>query len=87
MDISVKNLLNIENKIKANLSNLNIQNNTKIIAVSKTFKLDKILPLINYGHIDYGENKVQEAIEKWAELKRKSKYNVTYDRKITDKQS
>ena len=72
MDISVKNLLNIENKIKANLSNLNIQNNTKIIAVSKTFKLDKILPLINYGHIDYGENKVQEAIEKWAELKKEN---------------
>jgi len=54
------------------LSNLNIQNNTKIIAVSKTFKLDKILPLINYGHIDYGENKVQEAIEKWAELKKEN---------------
>ena len=72
MDISVKNLLNIENKIKANLSNLNIQNNTKIIAVSKTFKLDKILPLINYGHIDYGENKVQEAIEKWAEVKKEN---------------
>ena len=54
MDISVKNLLNIENKIKSNLSNLNIKNKTKIIAVSKTFKIDKILPLINHGHIDYG---------------------------------
>ena len=72
MDISVKNLLNIENKIKSNLINLNIQNNTKIIAVSKTFKLDKILPLINYGHIDYGENKVQEAIEKWSEVKKEN---------------
>ena len=72
MNISVKNLLNIENKIKSNLINLNIQNNTKIIAVSKTFKLDKILPLINYGHIDYGENKVQEAIEKWAEVKKEN---------------
>ena len=72
MNISVKNLLNIENKIKANLSNLNIQNKTKIIAVSKTFKMDKILPLINYGHIDYGENKVQEAIEKWSEVKKEN---------------
>ena len=72
MNVSVKNLLNIENKIKSNLINLNIQNNTKIIAVSKTFKLDKILPLINYGHIDYGENKVQEAIEKWSEVKKEN---------------
>ena len=44
---------------------------TKIIAVSKTFPIDKILPLINYGHIDFGENKVQEAIEKWPDLKKK----------------
>ncbi len=43
----------------------------KIIAVSKTFKLEKILPLIDYGHIDYGENKVQEAIDKWTETKNK----------------
>ena len=43
----------------------------KIIAVSNTFKLEKILPLIDYGHIDYGENKVQEAIDKWTETKNK----------------
>ncbi len=43
-----------------------------IIAVSKTFKLDHILPLIEHGHIDYGENKVQEAIEKWSEIKSKN---------------
>ena len=42
----------------------------KIIAVSKTFKIDKILPLIEYGHTDFGENKVQEAIEKWTEIKK-----------------
>ena len=41
----------------------------KIIAVSKTFKIDHILPLIEYGHLDYGENKVQEAITKWTEVK------------------
>ena len=44
----------------------------RIIAVSKTFKLDHILPLIEYGHIDYGENKVQEALEKWSEIKSKN---------------
>ena len=44
----------------------------KIIAVSKTFAMSKILPLIEYGHIDFGENKVQEAIEKWTEIKSKN---------------
>jgi len=44
----------------------------KIIAVSKTFKIDHILPLVEYGHLDYGENKVQEAIEKWTDIKIKN---------------
>ena len=70
MHNSVKNLLDIENNIKVHLNKLNITSNPKIIAVSKTFKIDKILPLIEYGHTDFGENKVQEAIEKWSEIKR-----------------
>ena len=41
----------------------------KIIAVSKTFKIDKIIPLIDYGHTDFGENKIQEAIDKWTTIK------------------
>ena len=41
----------------------------KIIAVSKTFGMDKISPLIEYGHSDFGENKVQEAVEKWSSIK------------------
>ena len=45
----------------------------KIIAVSKTFKIDHILPLIQYGHSDFGENKVQEAIEKWTDIKNQNK--------------
>jgi len=44
----------------------------KVIAVSKTFNLNHILPLIEYGHIDYGENKVQEAVEKWSDIKAKN---------------
>jgi PLP dependent protein len=68
----VKNLLDIENNIKVYLNKLNINNNPKIIAVSKTFKIDKILPLIEHGHVDFGENKVQEAIEKWIEIKKKN---------------
>ena len=47
-------------------------NKPKIIAVSKTFAIDKILPLINHGHIDFGENKVQEAVNKWTDIKIKN---------------
>ena len=70
MHNTVKNLLDIENNIKAHLNKLNINNKPKIIAVSKTFKIDKISPLIEYGHIDFGENKVQEAVEKWTDIKK-----------------
>ena len=72
MHQSVKNLIDIENKIKLNLNNLNIKQLPKIIAVSKTFSIDKIQPLISHGHLHYGENKVQEAIEKWSDLKKNS---------------
>jgi pyridoxal phosphate enzyme (YggS family) len=70
MHNTVKNLLDIENNINTYLNKLNINKKPKIIAVSKTFKIDKILPLIEPGHVDYGENKVQEAIEKWTEIKK-----------------
>ena len=73
MHNTVKNLLDIENNIKAYLSKSNIKKQTKVIAVSKTFNIEKILPLIDYGHIDYGENKVQEAVEKWTEIKNNNK--------------
>jgi len=75
MHSTVKNLLDIDNNIKVHLNKLNINSNSKIIAVSKTFKIDKILPLINHGHIDFGENKVQEASEKWTDIK-KSNYQI-----------
>ena len=41
----------------------------KIIAVSKTFPLDTIQPLIDHGHVHFGENKVQEAVDKWKSIK------------------
>ena len=47
---------------------------SKIVAVSKTFPINSILPLIKYGHIHYGENKVQEAKEKWASIKNDYKH-------------
>ena len=70
MHNTVKNLLEIENRIKAYLNEINIANYPNIIAVSKTFKIDKILPLIKHGHINFWENKVQEAVEKWSEIKK-----------------
>ena len=69
MHFTVQNLINIKNEIKLNLINLDIINLPKIIAVSKTFKIDKILPLIDHGHTDFGENKIQEAVDKWTEIK------------------
>ncbi len=67
MDHTVTNLLSIKEEI-----NLKNQNKVNIIAVSKTFGEEKILPLIKYGHKDFGENKVQEAVAKWTSLKEKN---------------
>ena len=63
----IDNLEGIKNKLKQ----LKLENyqNLKIIAVSKTFSLNSILPLIEYGHDHFGENKVQEALEKWPKIK------------------
>jgi pyridoxal phosphate enzyme (YggS family) len=68
---SINNLVSIQNTLK--IENLEL-NRIKIIAVSKTFPIDEILPLINHGQIHFGENKVQEAIEKWQEIKQDFKH-------------
>ena len=70
MHNTVKNLLDIENSIDNYLNKLKVNNSPNIVAVSKTFKIENIKPLIEYGHIHFGENKVQEAIEKWTEIKK-----------------
>ena len=72
MHNTIKNLIDIKNKIKVHIAKLNIKKVPTIVAVSKTFKIDKVLPLIEYGHTDYGENKVQEALEKWTDIKKKN---------------
>jgi pyridoxal phosphate enzyme (YggS family) len=70
MHNSVNNLIEIQKKIQLNFSKKQINFPIpKIIAVSKTFPISDILPLINYGHLDFGENKVQEALEKWENIK------------------
>ena len=74
MHQTVQNLLNINTQIKAKINELKYNNyKAEIIAISKTFSISHILPLIDYGHIHFGENKVQEAIEKWFEIKTNNK--------------
>jgi pyridoxal phosphate enzyme (YggS family) len=72
MHKSVHNLIQIEKKIQSNIINFDIATKLpKIIAVSKTHPITSVLPLINHGHLDFGENKVQEAIDKWSDIKNK----------------
>ena len=67
------NLIEIKEKIKTKIHELSLpEYNPKIIAVSKTFLEEDILPLIDYGHCDFGENKVQEALNKWLSLKKRN---------------
>ena len=73
MHKTIQNLLDIQNKINSTLDTLTTNKVPKIIAVSKTFGMDKILPLIEHGHLDFGENKVQEAVEKWSDVKTNNK--------------
>ena len=68
MHNNINNLILIKKELHA------INSNTKIIAVTKTFSMDRIQPIINEGHIDYGENKVQEAIEKWTIVKQEKNH-------------
>ena len=63
------------NKIKLNISKVSNADSVKIVAVSKTFSLDHIMPLIDHGHTHYGENKVQEADIKWTNI-RKERTNL-----------
>jgi len=67
MHKNIDNLEGIKNKLKQ--LKLDIPQTPKIIAVSKTFSVENILPLVEYGHDHFGENKVQEALEKWPKIK------------------
>ena len=68
------NLIEIQNKIKKKIDEFSLDKyDPKIIAVSKTFSEQEILPLLDFGHHNFGENKVQEALQKWKNLK--EKYN------------
>ena len=75
MHKSVKKYKDIVNSIERELEGQKNILFPKIIAVSKTFQLEQIIPLIEHGHLDYGENKVQEALDKWSEIKKKKSKN------------
>ena len=66
MHKSIANLNLIKEDLKSKINNYQ---NVKVIAVSKTFPIESIMPLIDFGHLEYGENKVQEAINKWTNIK------------------
>ena len=68
MHNSINNLTIIRKELSKILST-NINANPKIVAVTKTFGIEEILPILDFGHLDFGENKVQEAIEKWSGIK------------------
>ncbi len=68
MHSTVQNLLEINTKVKSKI--INNDELPKIVAVSKNFSFEQIKPIIEYGHRDFGENKVQEAIEKWPDIKK-----------------
>tara|TARA_B100001029_G_scaffold32857_1_gene24770 strand:+ start:8933 stop:9595 length:663 start_codon:yes stop_codon:yes gene_type:complete len=70
MHKNVKNLIDLTTEVKEKINSIGkINYEPKIIAVSKTFSVESINPLIDYGHIHFGENKVQEATQKWLNIK------------------
>ena len=75
MHDNVSSLITIQKELKQKIiDNVKWIKTPEIIAVSKTFKMVNILPLINHGHLHFGENKVQEAIQKWKSIKLDFKY-------------
>ena len=75
MHDSVSSLITIQKELKQKIiDKIKWIKTPEIIAVSKTFKMVNILPLINQGHLHFGENKVQEAMQKWKSIKLDFKY-------------
>jgi len=66
----LENLSLIQNKVKEIIKTKQLKSTPEIIAVTKTFSVDKIVPLLKKGHLHYGENKMQESELKWINLKK-----------------
>ena len=71
MHTSLKKLNLIQDKVYEITNKKQLKTNAKIVVVSKTFSIDKITPLLDFGHLHFGENKVQEAEIKWSAIKKK----------------
>ena len=71
--MQVEQLNSIKSKVNQIIQTKQLKINTKIIAVTKTFSIDKIIPLLDDGHLHYGENKIQESEDKWVPLREKYK--------------
>jgi len=71
MHKTVQRLNLIKDKVKEIINKEQLKNSPEIIAITKTFPLDEIIPLIEFGHLHFGENKMQEAEKKWAPIKKK----------------
>ena len=70
MHVNVKRLQTVNNKVKEIINKKQLKTAPQIIAVSKTFSSSQIIPLLDFGHIHFGENKVQEAEKKWIEVRK-----------------
>ena len=73
MHPSLENLKQIQNKVIDIINKKQLKSTPKIIVVTKTFPLNYIIPILDSGHVHYGENKIQEAENKWSEVKYKYK--------------
>ena len=73
MHVNVKRLQTVNNKVKEIINKKQLKTTPQIIAVSKTFSLSQITPLLDFGHLHFGENKVQEAEHKWQDVKKRYK--------------
>ena len=73
MHTTLKQLEFVQNKINEIINRKQLKTKPEIIVVSKTFSIKDVMPLLEYGHIHFGENKIQEAEEKWTEIKKKYK--------------
>ena len=71
MHASLQKLNFVKNKVNEIIRQKQLKTNPKIIVVTKTFSLNKITPLIECGHVHFGENKIQEAENKWLEVRNK----------------
>ena len=66
----MQNLNVIKNNVKEIIDRKQLNTSPKVIAVSKTFEMEKIMHLVKYGHLHFGENKIQEAENKWIDIKK-----------------